>query len=85
MKKTFLRAVVIGCIICVFLLVFSTSNLKASMIDPGIFSYQDKSEVADKFSHILNQIELWVNDGEIVGGEIMVIENRDILIHEAYG
>ncbi len=85
MKKTFLRAVLIECLICIFILVLSTDNLKASMIEPGIFSYTGISEVTDKFSPVLNQIAGWANNGDIVGAEIMVIENRDIIVHEVYG
>lgn len=38
-----------------------------------------------KFDNILNLINDWVEDGEIVGAQLLVIENRNILIHESYG
>ncbi len=88
MKKTFLKAVVIGCLTCVFLLMPLNVrvNLKASTFNPGIFNYAAENlEIADRFSPVLNQIAGWTNNGDIVGAEIMVIENRDIIVHEAYG
>lgn len=88
MKKTFLKAVVIGCLICVFLLMPLNVrvNLKASTFNPGIFNPGvENSEIAARFAPVLNQIAGWANNGDIVGAEIMVIENRDIIIHEAYG
>lgn len=38
-----------------------------------------------KFKNISNLIDNWVEDGEIVGAQLLVIENRNILIHESFG
>ncbi|MBV1756549.1 MAG: serine hydrolase [Dethiosulfatibacter sp.] len=45
----------------------------------------DKADNIAKFDNVLQLINDWVEDGEIVGAQLLVIENRNILIHESYG
>lgn len=45
----------------------------------------DQTGNTEKFDNILQLIHDWVEDGEIVGAQLLVIENRNILIHESYG
>ncbi|MCR3907043.1 MAG: beta-lactamase family protein [Tenericutes bacterium] len=69
-----------------FLSACSRENQIESSSETGVFSVsEDGGENADKFFPALNQIENWVKEGEIVGAEMLVIENSEIVVHEAYG
>jgi CubicO group peptidase (beta-lactamase class C family) len=52
------------------------------------FAYEPPENVglaADQLRQIADRVQGWVEDGEAVGAEILVIKNRRIVLHEAFG
>ncbi len=75
-------------IIC-FLLAACTRQSDVETSNPDEFftvnQSNEKTVITDKFDNILSLINNWVVDGEIVGAQLLVIENQNILINESYG
>ena len=85
-------------IIIITLLLFSSVTITARELFSGQqvsindtstpYSYIEPELVgisSDSLSLITNQIEDWLNAGEIVGGEVLIIKNRQTILHEVFG
>lgn len=86
-------------LITCFTFLLSASNFLAQETEvprtrtfPGIqnsaFPYSKPEEVglsSEKLDHLAEEIESWVANGDLVGGELLIIKNGKAVFHEAYG